>query len=206
LTGVIFDLFQPLLYQGATGSLSSGEIAAPFPVILSRQKNARVLLGDVIDVNPQTKCVLLADGANVEYDSLIVAAGSQSSYCGHDAWRAWAPSLKTVEEAIEVRHKILDKGNLALIGRAAAVANVFGVHLSGMPAWLVWAFTHLMYIVEFQSRILVFIQWAFQDLTFSRGARLITGTSTTDFNFNKEIAFQRSSSLSTAEQATSKAL
>ena len=102
-----FHLFQPLLYQVATGSLSPGEIAAPLRGILSRQKNARVLLGDVIDVNPQDKCVLLADGANVEYDSLIVAAGSQSSYYGHDAWRAWAPSLKSVEEAIEVRHKIL---------------------------------------------------------------------------------------------------
>jgi NADH dehydrogenase len=96
-----------------------------------------------------------------------------------------------------------DRGNLA--GRAAAVANVFGVHLSGMPAWLVWAFMHLMYIVEFQSRILVFIQWTFQDLTFSRAVRPITGTSTTDFNFNKEVASQRISSLSSAEQVTSKA-
>jgi len=68
------------------------------------------------------------------------------------------------------------------------VANIFGLHISGLPAWLVWAFIHLMYIVEFQSRILVFIQWAIQDLTFSRGARLITGTATTDFDFNREIA------------------
>jgi NADH dehydrogenase FAD-containing subunit len=148
LTCLIFDLVQPLLYQVSIGSLSPGEIAAPFRVILSLQKNVRVLLGDVIDVNPQAKCVLLADGANVEYDSLIVAAGSQSSYYGRDAWRAWAPSLKTVEEAIEIRHK----GNLAVIGRAAVLANIFGVHLSGLPAWLVWAFIHLMYIVEFQSR------------------------------------------------------
>jgi hypothetical protein len=60
--------------------------------------------------------------------------------------------------------------------------------MSGLPAWLVWAFIHLTYIVQFQSRILVFIQWAIQDLTFSRGARLITGTAATDFNFNKELA------------------
>lgn len=72
--------------------------------------------------------------------------------------------------------KYFDKGNLAVIGRAAAVANVFGLHISGLPSWLVWAFIHLMYIVEFQSRIRVFIKWAIQDLTFSRGARLITGT------------------------------
>jgi NADH dehydrogenase len=60
--------------------------------------------------------------------------------------------------------------------------------MSGLPAWIIWAFIHLMYIVQFQSRILVFIQWAIQDLTFSRGARLITGTAATDFNFNQELA------------------
>jgi NADH dehydrogenase len=84
--------------------------------------------------------------------------------------------------------KYFDKGNLAVIGRWSAVANAFGVHMSGLPAWIIWAFIHLMYIVQFQSRILVFIQWAIQDLTFSRGARLITGTAATDFNFNQELA------------------
>jgi NADH dehydrogenase len=68
-----------------------------------------------------------------------------------------------------------NKGDLAVIGRAAAVANIFGLHLSGLIAWLVWLFVHLIYIVEFQSRVLVFVQWGFQYLTFSRGARLITG-------------------------------
>jgi hypothetical protein len=68
------------------------------------------------------------------------------------------------------------------------VANVFGLHISGLPAWLVWAFIHLMYIVEFQSRVVVFVKWAIQDLTFSRGARLITGVAPTDFNFNRELA------------------
>jgi NADH dehydrogenase len=65
------------------------------------------------------------------------------------------------------------------------------VHLWGLPAWLVWAFIHLMYIVEFQSRIVVFIQWAIQDLTFNRGARIITGTAASDFNFNREITEER---------------
>jgi NADH dehydrogenase len=398
-----YHLFQPLLYQVATGSLSPGEIAAPLRGVLSRQKNTRVLLGDVEDIDPVAKRVLLADGASFEYDSLIVAAGSQSSYYGHDEWQKWAPGLKSVEEATTLRHKILyafevaerlsdpaerrawlnfvivgagptgvelagaigeiarqtlkndfrsihpqdaqitlldaaprllmtfpedlaqkaerslaklgvrtkmrarvdevdrdgvtlevngsterlssktviwaggvtvaplgktlaqrtgaetdhggrtkvgpdltianfpdiyvigdlalsldahgkplagvaqvamqqgvyaaeaivrkvagrpkqkafkyfDKGNLAVIGRAAAVANVFGVHLWGLPAWLVWAFVHLMYIVEFQSRLLVFIQWAIQDLTFSRGARLITGVAPSDFDFNHAVA------------------
>ena len=76
------------------------------------------------------------------------------------------------------------------------MANVFGVHLSGLPAWLVWALIHLTYIVEFQSRIVVFIKWAIQDVTFSRGARLITGDAPTDFNFNREIASGSSTSSS----------
>src|SRR5271169_6704049 len=70
-----YHLFQPLLYQVATGSLSPGEIAAPLRSVLSRQKNTRVLLGDVEDVDPVAKQLLLADGAVFEYDSLIVAAG-----------------------------------------------------------------------------------------------------------------------------------
>jgi NADH dehydrogenase len=390
-----FHLFQPLLYQVATGSLSPGEIAAPLRGVLSRQKNARVLLGEAVDIEPDAKRVILRDGAAFDYDSLIVATGSQTSYYGNDAWREWAPSLKTIEEATAIRHKILyafewaeraatedearawltfvivgagatglelagalaeianetlkndfrrinpkeariilmeggnrvltaypedlsakaeklverlgvevmkgvmvtdvdaagvtyksekgierlaartvlwaggvmttefgnklaertksetdrsgrikvkpdltvpnypdvfivgdlasaagpggkplpgvaqvaiqggayaakairarltgvkdlpafryfDKGDMAVIGRAAAVANIFGLHVSGLPAWLIWLFIHLMYIVEFQNRVLVFVQWGFEYLTFSRGARLITGTSDTD--------------------------
>jgi NADH dehydrogenase len=87
--------------------------------------------------------------------------------------------------------KYFDKGSLAVIGRAAAVANAFGFKLWGLPAWIVWAFIHIMYIVEFRNRVLVLIQWAFQDLTFNRGARLITGSATTDFDFNMEMAAQR---------------
>ena len=400
-----YHLFQPLLYQVATGSLSPGEIAAPLRGVLNHQKNTRVLLGDVQDIDPVSKYVLLADGATFSYDSLIVASGSQSSYYGHGDWSRWAPGLKSLEEAINLRHKILyafevaerisdpaqrrawltfvivgagptgvelagaigeiaretlsndfrsinpkdaqiilldgsprllmsfpedlarsaelslaklgvqakmstlvkdvdsdgvtlevngsaerlssktviwaggvtvaplgktlakrtgaetdrggrikvgpdltianfldlyvvgdlalsinregqplpgvaqvamqqgtyaakaiirkvrkqpkqhpftyfDKGSLAVIGRAAAVADVFGLHLSGLPAWLVWVFIHLMYIVEFQNRLIVFIKWAIQDVTFSRGARLITGSASSDFNFDQEIAAQ----------------
>jgi NADH dehydrogenase len=402
-----YHLFQPLLYQVATGSLSPGEIASPLRGVLSRQKNTRVWLGEVSDVDPNSKRVFLADGNIVPYDSLIVAAGSETSYYGHNEWQEWAPGLKSIEEATAIRHKILyafevaeripdpaqrrawltfvivgagptgvelsgaiaeiarqtlkndfrsihsaeaqvilldgaarilmpfpedlsekasrslamlgvqvrcgamvrhvdkegltiesigrtdsiaaktvlwaggirasplgkalahrtgaetdrggkikvspdltipnypdifvigdlalatgahgkplpglaqvamqggtyaakailrrvkgepalppfhyfDKGTLAVIGRAAAVADVFGIHLSGLPAWLVWAFIHLAYLVNFQSRMIVFFQWAIQDLTFSRGARLITGAVPTDFNFNKEISEVRS--------------
>jgi NADH:quinone reductase (non-electrogenic) len=398
-----YHLFQPLLYQVATGSLSPGEIAAPLRSVFSRQKNTSVLLGEVVDLDAVSKRVMLADGATFEYDSLIVAAGSQTFYYGHDVWRQWAPGMKSVEEATNIRHKILyafevaerlsdpvqrrawltfvivgagatgvelagaigeierqtlkndfrsirpeeaqiivvdgaprvlaafpddlahkaqhsleklgvevkngvmvkdvdqqgvtiethngtqrlnartviwaggvtvsplgrtvakrtnaetdrggrikvnsdltvpnypdiyvigdlallqdangkalpgvaqvamqqgtyaaksimrkvssakplasfkyfDKGDMAVIGRWSAVANIFGAHISGFFAWIIWAFIHLMYLVQFQSRILVFIQWAIQDLTFNRGARLITGPSASDFNFNKEIA------------------
>src|SRR2546426_7527926 len=102
-----YHLFQPLLYQVATGSLSAGEIAAPLRSVLSRQKNTHVLLGQVTDIDPLAKRVLLADGASFEYDSLIVAAGSQTFYYGHDAWREWAPGMKSIEEATTIRHKIL---------------------------------------------------------------------------------------------------
>jgi len=102
-----FHLFQPLLYQVATGSLSPGEIAAPLRGVLSRQKNAQVLLGEAIDIDPDAKRVILRDGAALEYDSLIVATGSKSSYYGNEGWREWAPSLKTIEEATAIRHKIL---------------------------------------------------------------------------------------------------
>jgi len=390
-----FHLFQPLLYQVATGSLSPGEIAAPLRGVLSKQKNTRVLLGEAADIDPQARRVILRDGAAFEYDSLIVATGSQTSYYGNDGWRQWAPSLKSVEDATAIRHKILyaferaeraasdeearnwltfvivgagatgmelagalaeianetlkndfrrinpreakillleggprvltsfpedlsakaerlveklgvqvlksvmvtdidrdgvtykaaqgseklaaktvlwaggvvtnefgrklaertraetdrtgrikvnpdltvpshrdifiigdlalsqgqdgkplpgvaqvaiqggayaakairarlrgkkdlppfryfNKGDMAVIGRAAAIANIFGFHLSGLLAWLTWLLVHLMYIVEFQNRVLVFVQWGFEYLTFSRGARLITGEAATD--------------------------
>src|SRR6266852_2188103 len=326
-----FHLFQPLLYQVATGSLSPGEIAAPLRAVLSRQKNTQVLLGEAVDIDPDARRVILRDGGVFPYDTLVMATGSQTSYYGQDQWRDWAPSLKTVEEATSIRHKLLyaferaersateeearswltfvivgagatglelagalaeiaretlrhdfrkinpeeariilmegsprvlnsyppdlsakaerlvtrlgvkvmkdvmvvdidsdgdlahfeeepgkplpgvaqvaiqggqyvgkvirarlkgetygkpfhywNKGDMAVIGRAAAVANIFGLHVSGFLAWLVWLFIHLMYIVEFQSRVQVFIQWGFEYLTFSRGARLITGEAVTD--------------------------
>jgi NADH dehydrogenase len=389
-----FHLFQPLLYQVATGSLAPGQVAAPLRGILRKQKNTRVLLGEAVDLDPASQTVILGDGDRIEYDSLIVATGSESSYFGNNGWRQWAPSLKSMEEATAIRHKILyafeaaerakspeerrawltftivgagatgvelagalaeiatrtlrdefrsirpeeaqilildgsarvlssypeelsaeaeralirlgvrvrnlarvthidgegvtfrlpdgtesrmmtrtvlwaggvmpsdftqtlaarlgvqlnragrlpvnpdltvpgyeniylagdlalvlgpdgaplpgvcqvamqqgvyaaraivahlegsrppkpfqyfNKGEMAVIGRGAAVANIFGVRLSGFLAWFIWLFIHLMYLVNFQSRVLVFVQWGFQYLTFSRAQRLITGTRT----------------------------
>src|SRR5271169_1648007 len=102
-----FHLFQPLLYQVATGSLSPGEIAAPLRGVLSSQKNTQVLLGEAADIDPDARQVILRDGTAFPYDSLIVATGSKTSYYGNDEWHDWAPSLKSVEEATAIRHKIL---------------------------------------------------------------------------------------------------
>ncbi len=388
-----FHLFQPLLYQVATGSLSPADISAPLRGILSRQKNTRVLMGEAVDIDPAARRLILGDGGVFDYDWLIVATGSKTTYFGHDSWSEYAPSLKSVEEATAIRHKILyafeaaerasdqderrawltfvivgggatgvelagalaeiarhtlkhdfrsiqpaearilildgsprvlsnypknlsrraeqslvrlgvrmvnpvkvvavdsggvdfehpdgrreryetrtvlwaggvtvddfgrklaartgaptdkhghiqvrpdltipghpeiyvvgdlasiagpngkplpgvaqvamqggayaarairarlngpkelpgfryfDKGELAVIGRGSAVANIFGMRLSGLLAWLVWLFVHLMYLVQFQNRVVVFVQWGFHYITFSRGARLITGSS-----------------------------
>jgi NADH dehydrogenase len=384
-----FHLFQPLLYQVATGSLSPGEIASPLRSTLAKQKNTQVLLAEAYDLDADGRKLILNDG-EIEYDTLIVSTGSQNHYFGNDQWHHVAPGLKTIEDATQIRHKILfafeaaereqdpdarnawltfvvvgagptgvelagalgeiandtlrhefrairsedarillvdgsprvlppypeelsaaaerhlislgvrsrsgvrvtaidengvtlesnrgterihaktvlwaagvtaspfgkviadrtgakldrqgrvlvdpdlsvpghpeilvigdlaavtqdskslpgvapvamqqgryvarlverrlrnetvqpfhytDKGSLAVIGRAAAVAFFLGgrIKISGFLAWLVWLFVHLMYIVEFENRVLVFIQWGFQYITFNRGARLITG-------------------------------
>jgi NADH:ubiquinone reductase (H+-translocating) len=385
-----FHLFQPLMYQVATGSLSPGEVASPLRSIVSRQRNARVLLGEAAEVDPIAKELQLKDGARIGYETLLIATGSQTSYYGHDEWREFAQCPKSIEEGTEIRRKIFyafeaaersgdpasvhawltfvivgagatglemagalaeiarqtlrhdfrsikpqaarivlvevaarvlpgypqdlsrhaqqlverlgvevltgtrvlditqdavtyenqtgrvvlptktvlwaggiaptpfgthvvrilnaqtdrsgrilvrpdltvpnhadifvigdlaaalgsdgkplpglapvaiqqgayvaklirtrlknagspppfryfNRGDMAVIGRAAAVANIFGVHVWGLLAWLLWLFVHLMYTVEFQSRVLVFIEWGFLYLTWSRGARLITG-------------------------------
>jgi NADH:ubiquinone reductase (H+-translocating) len=379
-----FHLFQPLLYQVATGSLSPGEICSPLRAVLRRDKNTRVLLGEAVSLDSAARSLILADGA-IPYDTLIVSTGARDYYFGHDDWPAVAPGLKSIEEATAVRRKILyafeaaeretepekraawltfvivgggptgveisgalaeiandtlrhdfrsiqpenshilliegshhvlpsypeslsieaerslvrlgvrprgdvravaidsegvtlntgeriasktvlwaagvapsefgkvlqkqagatlnkygqvmvspdltipghpeifvigdlayfeqdghalpgvapvamqegrfaaeaiearlkggsagrfhyhDKGNLAVIGRKSAIAEIGRLRLHGLLAWLLWVFVHLMYIVTFSNRLIIFIQWGIQYLTFSRGARLITG-------------------------------
>jgi NADH dehydrogenase len=385
-----FHLFQPLLYQVATGALSPGEIASPLRAVLNRQQNTKILLGEAVDIDVQNRRVKL-DIGEIEYDTLIVATGSSNFYFGNHAWAASAPGLKTIEDATQIRHKILyafeaaeretdpdkrrewltfivvgagptgcelagalgeiahdtlrhdfrsirpeearilllegssrvlppfppdlsakaeqsliklgvrprtnvrvtaiddqgvtldsseriqartviwaagvhasplgailaertgakldrggritvnndcsipwypeifvigdlacfeqdgkplpgvaqvamqqggyvakligkrlrgegspsqgkpfryfDKGNLAVLGRASAVADIGTLHFSGLFAWLIWLFIHLMYLVEFSNRLLVFVHWGYLYLTFNRGARLITGKS-----------------------------
>jgi len=100
-----FHLFQPLLYQVATGILGPGEITAPLRHILRKQKNATVLLGEVVDFDPSNRRVILADGS-LEYDTLIVAAGMRNHYYGNDAWEKVAPGLKSIEDSGLIRQKI----------------------------------------------------------------------------------------------------
>ena len=100
-----FHLFQPLLYQVATGILGPGEITAPLRHILRKQKNATVLLGEVVDFDPATRRVILADGV-IDYDTLIVAAGMKNHYYGNDAWEKEAPGLKSIEDSGLIRQKI----------------------------------------------------------------------------------------------------
>ncbi len=383
-----FHLFQPLLYQVATGGLSPGEIASPLRVVLRAHANTEVLLGEVVDLDAEGRRVILRDGA-AGYDDLIVATGATHHYFGNDQWAPLAPGLKTIEDATEIRSRLLaaferaerepdlekrrawltfvivgggptgvelagalgeiandtlrhdfrrinpaeaqilliegedrvlppfppdlsakaekqliglgvrpltgakvtnidadgvavraggqeqriaartvlwaagvrasrlgkvladragapldragrvvvepdlslpshpeihvigdlanfshqggqplpgvapvamaqgryvahlirrklrgqplapfhyhDKGNLATVGRNKAVAQFGHIHIAGFPAWLVWVFVHLMYLVEFENRLLVFIEWVYNYLTRNRGARLITG-------------------------------
>jgi len=102
-----YHLFQPLLYQVATGALSPGEIAQPLRSILRRQANTRVLLGEAVGLAADTRRVMLSDGGSVPYDSLIVATGARHSYFGHEDWSSTAPGLKSIDDATEIRRKIL---------------------------------------------------------------------------------------------------
>src|SRR5580692_9430322 len=101
-----FHLFQPLLYQVATGALSPGEIASPLRAVVGRNRNTEVVLGEVRDLDVVNRRLMLDDG-EIPYDELILATGSTHSYFGHDEWAPLAPGLKTVEDATEIRRRVL---------------------------------------------------------------------------------------------------
>jgi NADH dehydrogenase len=107
-----FHLFQPLAYQVATGALSPAEIAAPLRALFKRQRNTRVVLGEVVDLDLRQREVLVeqlpnGDTAAIQYDTLVVAGGSHYSYFGHEEWRPFAPELKSLEGALDIRTRIL---------------------------------------------------------------------------------------------------
>ena len=99
-------LFQPLLYQVATATLAPSNIAQPIRSILRDYQNVKVLLDDVVGFNLETQSVLLGSESSIAYDYLVVASGSTHSYFGHDAWEQYAPGLKTIEDAVEIRKQI----------------------------------------------------------------------------------------------------
>jgi NADH:ubiquinone reductase (H+-translocating) len=100
-------LFQPLLYQVATAALNPADISAPIRRVLRRQGNVEVLLGEVAAVDIASRTLTLGDGGTLAYDYLVVATGASHSYLGHDDWQPLAPGLKTVEDALEIRRRIL---------------------------------------------------------------------------------------------------
>ncbi len=102
-----FHLFQPLLYQVATGALSPGEIAQPLRSILRRQRNTTVLLGEAVRIDPDRREIRLSDGGPIGYDTLVVATGARFSYFDNDDWAPHAPGLKSLDDALEIRRRIL---------------------------------------------------------------------------------------------------
>lgn len=144
-----FHLFQPLLYQVATGALSPGEIASPLRGVLKRQRNTAVMLGDVTGIDLDARRVALQQEGerpvDLEYDTLIVAAGARHSYFGHDEWAEIAPGLKSLEDALELRRRILSAFEAAEIEQDPEVqralltfvvvgAGPTGVELAGQIA------------------------------------------------------------------------
>jgi NADH dehydrogenase len=102
-----FHLFQPLLYQVATGGLSPANIAAPLRNVLRNCQNAHVMLGEVVDIDVAGRRVILADGDSIPYDTLVVATGVRHQYFNHPEWEALAPGLKSIEDAVEIRRRVL---------------------------------------------------------------------------------------------------
>jgi NADH dehydrogenase len=101
-----FHLFQPLLYQVATASLSPADISSPLRLVLRHHKNVQVLMDEAIDIDPEHKQVILRDHEAIAYDTLIIATGVSHHYFGNDHWQQTAPGLKTIEDAIEIRRRI----------------------------------------------------------------------------------------------------
>lgn len=100
-------LFQPMLYQVAMAALNPSDIASPIRSILRTQRNAEVLLGEVTRIDPAARTVHLADGATIPYDYCAVATGARHAYFGHNEWEALAPGLKSIEDALEIRRRVL---------------------------------------------------------------------------------------------------
>ena len=135
-------LFQPLLYQVATGILSEGEIAPPTREILAHQRNAKVMLGEVTDIDLQARTVthhVLGRETVTPYDSLIVAAGAGQSYFGNDEFAEFAPGMKSIDDALELRGRIFGAFEMAELGppraRTSTTCSPSSSWVPDRPVW-----------------------------------------------------------------------
>ena len=162
-----YHLFQPLLYQVATAALSPAEIASPIRTILSRQKNARVLLARVTGIDAR-KLVHLEGGRDEPFDYLIVATGARHAYFGHDDWEKYAPGLKKIEDATDIRRRILlaferaettddPEQRKALLTFVVIGGGATGVEMAGAIAELAhWALADEFRVIDpTQARIIL---------------------------------------------------
>ncbi|CAA0092960.1 NADH dehydrogenase-like protein YjlD [Starkeya nomas] len=151
-------LFQPLLYQVATASLATSEIAWPIRHLLRRRREVTTLLATVAGVDKQARRVLLDDGSFLSYDTLVIATGARHAYFGHDDWESFAPGLKTLEDATTIRRRILlaferaereadPARRKALLTFVIIGAGPTGVELAGTIAEL----AHMTLVDEFRS-------------------------------------------------------
>jgi NADH:ubiquinone reductase (H+-translocating) len=128
-------LFQPLLYQVATAALSPGEIAVPIRSVLRRQKNVRVIMGEVTGLDPDADRIRLAGGSTVDFDYLVLATGARHAYFGNDQWAPIAPGLKTIPDALRIRERIMRSLEVAecLEDPAARAPHLCFVVVGGGP-------------------------------------------------------------------------
>ncbi|MEO8128484.1 MAG: FAD-dependent oxidoreductase, partial [Bryobacteraceae bacterium] len=158
---------------GVQGSAFGGVLAERMGLELDRGKRIMVSSDCTIPGHPEV--FVIGDLANFRDADGKSLPGVAPTAMQGGSYVARAIKSRLEGKAVKP-FQYLNKGNLAVIGRAAAVAEIAGFKFSGVVAWLLWLFVHLMYLVNFQNRILVFIRWGFSYLTYNRGARLITGS------------------------------
>jgi len=159
---------------------AAGVLGSPLGRIVSQETGAtldkagRVMVEPDLTVPGHPEIFVIGDLANFSHQGGKPLPGVAQPAIQEGRYVARAIERRLRRETTTTFHYV-DKGNLATIGRAAAVADLNWLRLSGIPAWLMWVFIHLMYIVEFQNRLLVLVQWAWLFITYDRSARLITG-------------------------------
>jgi NADH dehydrogenase len=162
------------LWAGGIAPTAFGERVAQRTNAAS-DRAGRIKLNPDLTIPGHPEIFVIGDLASVTGPKQAPLPGLAPVAMQEGAYVARVIKARTRGAASTPPFRYFNRGDMAVIGRAAAVANVFGVHVWGWPAWVLWLFIHLLYIVEFQSRVLVFVEWGFLYLTFSRGARLITG-------------------------------